>query len=76
MLPTHSIGGYMADNEDTKEPILVRKAPPGLVMGDTEGELPGYPEGLSIWPDSYKIKLPKEKIHPLSELNKKENDDD
>ena len=42
-------------------------------MGDTVGELPKYPEGLSIWPDSYKIELPPEKIHPLSELGKENN---
>ena len=39
-------------------------------MGDTVGVRPKYPEGLSIWPDSYKIKLPADKIHPLSELGK------
>ena len=62
----------MADNENDK-PTEVIKAPLKLIMGDTVGELPKYPEGLSIWPDSYKIELPPEKIHPLSELGKENN---
>lgn len=63
----------MADNENSK-PIEVKKAPLDLVMGDTVGELPKYPEGLSIWPDSYKIVLPADKIHPLSKVGKENND--
>ena len=62
----------MSDNTET-EPTVVKKEPLKLVMGDTVGELPKYPEGLSIWPDSYKIKLPADKIHPLSELGKEKN---
>lgn len=59
----------MADNENTK-PLEVKKAPLNLIMGDTVGELPKYPKDLNIWPENYKIELPKEKIHPLSELGK------
>lgn len=59
----------MSDDTETK-PTVVKKAPLPLVMGDTVGELPKYPEGLSIWPDSYKIQLPKEKIHKLSDISK------
>lgn len=62
----------MADNENTK-PLEVKKAPLNLIMGDTVGELPKYPKDLNIWPKSYEIKLPKEKIHPLSELGKEKN---
>lgn len=62
----------MADNENTK-PIEVKKAPLNLIMGDTVGELPKYPKDLNIWPENYKIELPKEKIHPLSELGKEKN---
>lgn len=59
----------MADTKNTKI-IEVKKAPLNLIMGDTVGELPKYPKGLNIWPKSYIIELPKEKIHPLSELGK------
>lgn len=62
----------MADNENTK-PIEVKKAPLNLIMGDTVGELPKYPKDLNIWPESYTIELPKDKIHPLSELGKENN---
>lgn len=31
-------------------------------------EIPGYPEGLNIYPESYTIYLPEEDIHPLSEV--------
>lgn len=62
----------MADNENTK-PLEVKKAPLNLIMGDTVGELPKYPKDLNIWPESYKIELPKEKIHSLSELGKEKN---
>jgi hypothetical protein len=62
----------MSENNET-EPTIVKKEPLKLVMGDTVGVRPKYPEGLSIWPDSYKIKLPADKIHPLSELGKENN---
>lgn len=31
-------------------------------------EIPGYPEGLNVYPKSYTIYLPQEDIHPLSEV--------
>ena len=45
--------------------VKVRKEPVGVVMGDTVGKLPDYPEGYSLYPDSYKIKLPANDIHKL-----------
>lgn len=62
----------MSDNENTK-PLEVKKAPLNLIMGDTVGELPKYPKGLNIWPKSYEIELPADKIHPLSKLGKENN---
>jgi hypothetical protein len=55
----------MADNENTSTATVVKKEPLKLVMGDTIGKLPGYLEGYSLYPDNYKIKLPKDDIHKL-----------
>lgn len=39
-------------------------------------EIPGYPPGLNIYPESYTIKLPKDQVHPIEDVITSTTSDD